>query len=151
MEMLPTRIMLAADDSHDSRLALQMATSMASRLGAELHVVYVALISPWVLGGKLSDTEYERIKLEQQRFLDDLVLQIESMGGVVAESHFLVGQRADDEIIRLSEDLDVDLIVVGSKGKGTLKRALMGSDSESIVRYSRHPVLVVRGESQTAG
>lgn len=144
MEMLPTKILLAADDSEDSKLALQMATSMASRLGAELHVVYVAIISPWILGGKLSDTEYERIKSEQQMFLDDLVSQIEIMGGVVAESHFRVGQRADDEIIQLGEELNVDLIVVGSKGRGTLKRALMGSDSESIVRYSRQPVLVVR-------
>ncbi|CAN5626165.1 universal stress protein [soil metagenome] len=144
MEMLPTKILLAADDSEDSKLALQMATSMASRLGAELHVVYVAIISPWILGGKLSDTEYERIKSEQQMFLDDLVAQIEMRGGVVADSHFRVGQRADDEIIQLGEELNVDLIVVGSKGRGTLKRALMGSDSESIVRYSRQPVLVVR-------
>ena len=145
MEMLPTKILLAADDSDDSKLALRMATSMAGRLGAELHVIYVAIISPWVLGGKLSDTEYERIKSEQQQFLNDLVSQIEGLGGAVAEAHFRVGQRADDEIIQLSEDLEVDLIVVGSKGKSTLKRALMGSDSESIVRYSRHPVMVVRG------
>ncbi|MGB3634276.1 MAG: universal stress protein [Rubrobacteraceae bacterium] len=145
MEMLPKRILLAADGSKDSKLALQMAASMAGGLGSELHVMYVALISPWVLGGKLSDTEYDRLRSEQQRFLDDLVSQVEVMGVKVTESHFRVGQRADDEIIQLSEDLDVDLIVVGSKGRGTLKRALMGSDAESVVRYSRHPVMVVRG------
>ena len=145
MDMLPTKILLAADDSEDSRLALRMATSMSGRLGAELHVVYVAIISPWVLGGRLSDSEYDRLKLEQQKFLDDLVSQIEGMGGEVAEAHFRVGPRADDEIIQLGEELEVDLIVVGSKGKSTFERALMGSDSESIVRYSRHPVLVVRG------
>ena len=145
MEMLPTKILLAADGSDDSKLALDMATNMAGGLGAELHVIYVAIISPWVLGGKLSDTEYDRLKYEQQGFLDNIVLQIEGMGGEVAESHFRVGQRADDEIIRLGEELDVDMIVVGSKGRSTLKRALMGNDAESIVRYSRHPVLVVRG------
>ena len=145
MEMLPKKILLAADGSDDSKLALQMATNMAVGLGAELHVVYVAIISPWVLGGKLSDTEYDRLKSEQQRVLDNLVLQIESLGGGVAEAYFRVGQRADDEIIRLSEELDADLVVVGSKGRSTLKRALMGSDAESIVRYARHPVMVVRG------
>ncbi len=145
MEMLPKRILLAADGSDDSKLALQMAASMASGLGSELHVVYVALISPWVLGSKLSDTEYERLRSEQQSILDALISQVEGLDVEVTESHFRVGQRADDEIIQLSEDLEVDLIVVGSKGRGTFKRALMGSDAESVVRYSRHPVMVVRG------
>ena len=96
------------------------------------------------MGGKLSDTEYDRLKQEQQGFLDSLVSEVEEMGGEVAEDHFRVGPRADDEIIQLGEDLDVDLIVVGSKGRSTIQRALMGSDSESVVRHSRHPVLVVR-------
>lgn len=145
MDMLPTRILLAADDSRDSQLALRMATNMAGRLGAELHVVYVALISPWVVTGRLSDTEYQKIRQEQQAFLDDVAGQIQDMGGEVTEAYFRVGKRADDEIIRLSEELEVDMIVIGSKGKSSLERALMGSDAESVVRYSRYPVLVVRG------
>ena len=56
-----------------------------------------------------------------------------------------MGHRADDEVIRLSEELDVDLVILGSKGQRTIERALMGSDSESIVRYSKCPVMVVRG------
>lgn len=146
MDMLPERILLAADDSQDSRLALRMATSMAGKLGAELHVVYVALISPWVVTGRLSDAEYQKIRQEQQEFLDDVVGEIQAIGGEVTKAYFRVGRRADDEIIRLSEELDVDMIVVGSKGGSTLERALMGSDSESVVRYSRCPVLVVRDE-----
>jgi nucleotide-binding universal stress UspA family protein len=142
--MSPTKILLAADDSQDSRLALGMATSMAGKLGAELHVVYVALISPWVVTGRLSDTEYQKIRQEQQAFLDGVVAHIEESGGEVTEAYFRVGKRADDEIIKLSEELNVGLIVVGSKGKSTLERALMGSDAENVVRYSRYPVMVVR-------
>ena len=146
MDMLPTRILLAADDSRDSRLALRMASSMTQKMGAELHVVYVALISPWVISNRLSDIEYQKIRQEQQAFLDDLVEQVREAGVEPTEAYFRVGKRADDEIIRLSEELVVDMIVVGSKGKSTLERALMGSDAESVVRYSRYPVLVVRGE-----
>ena len=145
MDMLPTKILLAADDSQDSRLALRMAASMADRTGAELHVVYVALISPWIISNRLSDSEYQKIRQEQQAFLDDLVEQVREVGAEPTEAYFRVGKRADDEIIRLSEELEVDMIVVGSKGKSTLERALMGSDAESVVRYSRYPVLVVRG------
>ncbi len=144
MEMLPTRILLAADGSRDSRLALGMAAGLASKVGAELHVVYVALISPWVLGGKVSDAEYRQIRQEQQGFLDGLVGQVEETGASVTEAHFRVGHRADEKIIQLSEELGVDLVIVGSKGQRTIERALMGSDSESIVRYSRCPVMVVR-------
>ncbi|MDQ3387359.1 MAG: universal stress protein, partial [Actinomycetota bacterium] len=98
--MLPEKILLAADGSEDSKLALRMATSMAGGLGSELHVVYVAIVSPWVLGGKLSDTEYDRLRREQQGFLDSLVEEIKGMGGELAGSHFRVGKRADDEIIQ---------------------------------------------------
>jgi len=145
MDVLPTKILLAADGSDDSRLALRMATGLAGKVGAELHVVYVALISPWVVTGRVSDVEYEGVRREQQGWLDEMVRQVEALGGEVTKAHFRVGQRADEEIIRLSEELDVDLVVVGSKGKSTIARALMGSDAETIVRYSRYPVLVVRG------
>lgn len=150
MEMLPTKILLAADGSRDSGLALGMATGLAGSTGAELHVVYVALISPWVLSSNVSDTEYRQLRQEQQGFLDGLVAQVEAAGGTVAEAHFRVGHRADEEIIRLSEVLGVDLVVIGSKGQRTIERALMGSDSESVVRYSRCPVLVVREGGRSA-
>jgi nucleotide-binding universal stress UspA family protein len=55
------------------------------------------------------------------------------------------GRRADNEIIRLGEELVVGLVVVGNKVKSTIERALMGSDAGSIARYFRYPVLVVRG------
>lgn len=122
-----------------------MATGLAIQTGAELHVVYVAQISPWLLGASLSNVEYGRIRREEQGWLDEMVAEIERLGGKVTEAHFRVGRRADDEVIRLSEELGVDLVVVGSKGKSTIERALMGSDAESIVRYCRYPVLVVRG------
>lgn len=143
--MLPTKILLAVDGSEDSRLALRMAAGLAGKVGAELHVVYVALISPWVLTGRVSDTEYAALRQEQEGFLDEIVSQAGAEGAQVTEKYFRVGHRADDEIIRLSEELAVDLIIVGSKGQRTLERALMGSDAESVMRHSRYPVMVVRG------
>ena len=48
------------------------------------------------------------------------------------------------EIVRLGEDMDAGLIVVGSRGLGGVRRALMGSVSDSVVRHAHCPVLVVR-------
>jgi hypothetical protein len=96
---------------------------------------------------------------QSEPFVTDRTVESVAAGSVYPYAHLPVGTAAiaaiqkwgqktlltDEEIIRLSEELDVDLVVVGSKGKSTIARALMGSDSETIVRYSRYPVLVVRG------
>jgi nucleotide-binding universal stress UspA family protein len=63
----------------------------------------------------------------------------------VAERHLRTGQP-DKEIVRLSEELGVGTIVIGSRGLGAVRRALMGGISESVVRHAHCPVFVVRGE-----
>ena len=49
-------------------------------------------------------------------------------------------------MVRLSEELAAGLIALGSRGLGGVKRALMGSVSDSVVRHAHCPVLVVRRE-----
>ena len=46
--------------------------------------------------------------------------------------------------------LDADLIVLGARGLGTVKRLLRGSVSEQVLRHARCPVLIVRGNSRRA-
>jgi nucleotide-binding universal stress UspA family protein len=48
------------------------------------------------------------------------------------------------EVVDLAEELGVGLIVVGSRGLGGIRRALIGSVSDSMVRHAHCPVLVVR-------
>jgi nucleotide-binding universal stress UspA family protein len=147
MQEFPKKILLATDGSEDSTRALQMAADLSTRIDVELHVVYVTVVSPWIPPGTLSDTEYETLRREQEGWFDEQVRQVEAAGGKVAGAHFRTGRRADEEIIKLSEELGVGMIMVGSRGRNSLERSLVGSDSESIVRYSRCPVLVVRADS----
>src|SRR3712207_1551563 len=61
-----------------------------------------------------------------------------------------MGERPDRAIVHLGEKLGVGLVVVGSRGLGPLKRSVMGSVSQSVVRHAHCPVLVVRtDESET--
>ena len=69
---------------------------------------------------------------------------METEGIEVAGTHVAVG-RPDHEIVASGEELDVSLVVMGSRGLSRLDRALMGSVSDSVVRHARCPVLVVRG------
>jgi nucleotide-binding universal stress UspA family protein len=89
----------------------------------------------------------EEFRREAQQALNAEVKQIEQMGGNVSQAHLRMGKPAK-EILRLSEEILAGLIVVGNQGLGgrfsRMKRFLMGSVSESVMRYARCSVMVVR-------
>jgi nucleotide-binding universal stress UspA family protein len=58
----------------------------------------------------------------------------------------LLEAEPDEEIVLLAEKECADLIVMGSRGRGRIRRALMGSVSDLVVRHAHCPVLVVRTE-----
>jgi nucleotide-binding universal stress UspA family protein len=78
--------------------------------------------------------------------LDGLVEGIEYSGGKVAGSHLGLG-RPDAEIVDHAEAIGAGLIVVGSRGFGPVRRSLVGSVSDSVVRHAHCPVMVVRGDA----
>jgi nucleotide-binding universal stress UspA family protein len=85
----------------------------------------------------------ERAEEEAKGRLDEQVQRVKEAGGEVAGAHARVG-RPDSEIVGLAEELGAGLIVLGSRGLGPLRSALMGSVSHSVVHHARCPVMVVR-------
>jgi nucleotide-binding universal stress UspA family protein len=71
--------------------------------------------------------------------------KISEMDVEVSGIHAVAG-RPDTEIVRVAEEVGAGLIVLGSRGLGGLRRALVGSVSDSVVRHAHCPVLVVRSE-----
>ena len=150
MTVFPTKILLATDGSKDAELATTTALDLANSTSSELHIVLVeepvyAYVDPSGYPYFIdADLEHE---LEQQARmrLDAEVEKIRSAGGAVAEAHLRVGAAAA-EIVDLAEEIGAGLIVMGSRGLGGIRRALMGSVSESVVRHAQCPVLVVRPE-----
>ena len=150
MSVFPTKILLAIDGSEESRRALQAAAELSKDTGSEVHVTYV-LPSPNELRGhhlysrEVMRSVTERAEEEGRSFLEDQAEQLRSSGGKLAETHLKAGEP-DKEIVKLSEELGAGTIVIGSRGLGALKRALMGSVSESVVKHAHCPVFVVRTE-----
>jgi nucleotide-binding universal stress UspA family protein len=148
MSIFPTKILLATDGSEEAFLAARTAVELADKTNSELHVAYVLRTQdvPDYATVGLDDErphEGERIKQMGQRLLDEQVRRVEEAGGTVAGAHFTMG-RPDRGILTVGEDVGAGLIVVGSRGLGGVRRALMGSVSDSVVRHAHCPVLVVR-------
>ena len=148
MSIFPTTVLLATDGSKDAELATTTALDLANSTSSELHIVLVeepvyAYVDP--SGYPLSTSAELEHELEQQARmrLDAEVEKTRSAGGAVAEAHLRVGAAAA-EIVDLAEDIRAGLIVIGSRGLGGIRRALMGSVSDSVVRHALCLVLVVR-------
>ncbi len=145
MTIFPTKILLATDGSREAELAARTAADLAKGHNSELHVVYVEPALPMI--DQFADHGPERTSPESRRLLDEQVRHIEEAGGTVAEAHLRLG-RPDDQIVQVGEELDVGLIVIGSRGHGGVRRAVMGSISDSVIRHAHCPVLVVREQGR---
>ena len=143
MAIFPTRVLLATDGSPVATLAAQSAVELCERTGSELHVVHVGEYLPTFY----AQTEEEPAELRHiaQRLLDEQTERLRAAGGQVAQAHLLLGRPAE-QIVNLSEELGVGVIVIGSRGLSALRRVLLGSVSESVVRHAHCPVFVVRAD-----
>jgi nucleotide-binding universal stress UspA family protein len=144
MSVFPTKVLVATDGSEDSQLASRIAVELAQETSSELHVVYVV---PWpdlgvrdLWGFDASAREQAEAKGRQR--LKELAEGIEASGGSVAESHFESG-NPEVRIVAVAEELGAGFVVMGKTGYGGLRRAMMGSISDYVVRHSRSPVVVV--------
>jgi nucleotide-binding universal stress UspA family protein len=144
MSIFPTRILVATDGSKEAGLAVTTAADLAKSTDSELHVVHVGEL-PLVYHPERQayHAEYEEHEKVAQQLLESEVERVEKAGASVAQSHLRMG-RADEEIVELAHSLDVGLIVMGSRGHGRIRRALMGSISDSVARHAPCPVTIVR-------
>ena len=161
MSTFPTKILLATDGSEDAQLAATTAVGVANSTGSELHVVHARFALPWTTGYySATEPPTTRIGSEEEarqivlQWLDDQVERIEAQGGSVTHAYLRLGRPDEgaitvaEQIVNLAEEIRAGLIVVGSRGLGGIRRALMGSVSDSVVRHAHCPVLVVRKEKR---
>ena len=138
-------ILVALDFSGQAEPVLEVAAELARGLGAELTIVHVAAPDPTFVSlsagpQTVRDTRAEELHEEH----DQLRAWAEALTerGIPTKSLLIQGSTAD-AILSEAERLEVDLIVVGSHAKGAISRIVLGSVSESVIRSTRCPVLVV--------
>jgi nucleotide-binding universal stress UspA family protein len=134
------QILVATDGSENGRNALDEAIEVAVAAAAGLTVVYVRRAPLPVIG----EPFYQRGLSAELRHANEtsaIALGVAHTAGVEAEAVVLEGDPAE-QILDLARIRDVDLIVVGSRGLGTMAGVLLGSVSRAVVRDADRPVLV---------
>jgi len=155
MSIFPAKILLATDGAEEAQFAALTAADLAKSTDSELHVVTIlqesAYVHPYyeVRFPKAAEQLREQAREEIQEVLDEQVERIRKSGVEVAQAHLKTGEL-DRAIVALAEELEAKLIVMGSRGLGGMRRALMGSVSDGVVRHAHCPVMVVRPEKQPA-
>jgi nucleotide-binding universal stress UspA family protein len=148
MSIFPTKILLACDGSREADLAARTAAELANNTNSELHLISVPDSTYHSVDLGYSYATYEEaieaVKGETRTFLDEQVQKVQEAGGSVKEAHPRTDEPPEKAIIRLAEELEVGLIVMGSRGLGGVRRALMGSVSDFVVRHAHCPVMIVR-------
>jgi nucleotide-binding universal stress UspA family protein len=139
--MLPIHVILHPTDfSQDSRPAFKVACALARDYRARLLLLHVMRSSGVPLGSPPPDPTRPA---EHQEGSAGRPWPVPPDPGVPVE-HRLAEGEPSEEILRLAESAEVDLIVMGTHGRTGLRRFLMGSVAEEVLRQAVCPVLIVK-------
>jgi nucleotide-binding universal stress UspA family protein len=146
MGIFPTRILLATDGSEEADLAARRAIDLAGGIGSELHLIHVGQLPNFLANGPgtigFDRTLYVEMEQESREVLRKLTWRVKVSGGTVAGAHLRMG-IVGEEVVGLAEELEADLIVMGSRSHGGVRRAIEGSTSDFVARHARCPVMIV--------
>ncbi|MFP8888712.1 universal stress protein [Natrialbaceae archaeon A-CW2] len=135
-------VLLPTDGSQASERALEYAIDLAQQYDAALHVMYV--IDKAVFAGDVETgtivTQFEQVG---QSVLEEVETEATRAGIETTITH--LGRGSPHEaILKYTEEEDIDVVVMGTRGRTGLDRYLLGSVTEKVVRLSDVPVLTVR-------
>jgi nucleotide-binding universal stress UspA family protein len=136
------RVLLATDGSSHAEEALKYARDIASRDGAQVIVVHAFAPVPSYLGDPWDDRAMARHLAAGHQVANEAAQKLQGAGlEVIVE--MLEGPPAD-AILRVADVRQCDLIVMGSRGHGTVTSLLLGSVSHRVLAHASAPVMIVR-------
>ena len=140
-------ILIATDGSPEAREAIAYGIELAAEQHAKAVLLQVIPPVDWTQldRGAVIRPIPEELVL-RRRIAADEADELESRHDVEVSFEVVAGMPAE-EIVAYADAIDADLIVLGSRGRGALASALLGSVSNAVLQSARRPVLVVRGKT----
>ena len=152
------KILYATDLSENARHAFGYAVCMANRHDAKITVLHVveelSSFARSMVREVMGENRWEQlIKEKEAEVITKLKSRLEQFCAEVSqqqpdcpfvvETIAVVTGHAVDQIVRHTAQLEVDLVIMGSRGKGGLADVTMGSTSRRVLRRCKKPVLIV--------
>jgi nucleotide-binding universal stress UspA family protein len=135
-------IVCGVDDSPDARAVLGVAARLAERLERKLvliHVIPFGHASDPHVGGVANAAPTRERNARGERLLAQLAEEL----GIADVRRQVVDGLPAERLADVADEEDAELIVVGSRGRGALKAAFLGSVSNGLVGVARCPVVIV--------
>lgn len=136
------KILVATDGSRDAEQALAYARDLALQDDAQVFLVHAFEPVPNYLGDPWQDRIVAR-HVSAGREVADSAVQSLKEAGIDVTVEVLQGPAAD-AILKVAGVRKCDLIIMGSRGHGTLASLLLGSVSHRVLAHARVPVMIVR-------
>ncbi|HVC95777.1 MAG TPA: universal stress protein [Pirellulales bacterium] len=133
-------ILFPTDFSTLADAALEHATALALNMHAGLLILHVEEPPSMYGGGEM----YYGVPDPDDSALRAMLAELKPSDSRVSYEHLLVRGVPAAEIVRLAEEREVEMIVMGTHGRTGLGRLLMGSVAEAVVRRAKCPVLTVK-------
>jgi nucleotide-binding universal stress UspA family protein len=138
-------IMVPIDFSETSEVLAEYAISFSKNFGAKLYIVHVVedfskysyISVPHVSMDNIMEEVYKSAEVELDRFCS---VKLE---GKVKYEYILSHGEAYKEILKLADEKDVDMILIGTHGASGLERVLFGSTAERVIRGAKCPIMMI--------
>jgi nucleotide-binding universal stress UspA family protein len=147
------KILVPIDGSETSSLGLKEAIRLAKNQGARIRLVHIVNELIVVLPDAYVNIErvIDELRTRGKAILDSGEAAVRS-DGVEVDTTLVeaMGNQAGDQIIQQAKEWGADLIVCGTHGRRGIRRIVMGSDAEYIVRHTPVPILLVRSHPTLA-
>ncbi|EXS25263.1 MULTISPECIES: universal stress protein [Acinetobacter] len=145
--MLYQHILVPIDGSETSMVAMKEAIKLGKALNSKITVVQVMALDPFIADAYVKTGETNELIERTRTYLLDILEQAKqqfSNEGITVETKLLEGFIVHEEIIQAAQDLNADLIVMGSHGRTGVRKLVLGSVAQKVLGESHIPVLIVR-------
>jgi nucleotide-binding universal stress UspA family protein len=139
------KILVATDGSPSANEAVGVGVELAAEHGAEVTFIHVLPADDYVVTGRLGPLLPKPHDVDMD--VSEVALREAAGAAEYAEVPYKLERISGDtvdEIVAVADSLDVEMIVIGSRGRGPFTSKLLGSVSQGVLSETRRPVLIVR-------